>query len=99
MLGVCTGAFLLAEAGVLRERAWTTHHEDVDDLAERVGADGARRGVRWVDTGRVVTAAGLSSGIAAALHVVERRHGRDLAVRTAVQIEYDWSPDAGVTLG
>lgn len=99
VLGVCTGAFLLGEAGVLADRAWTTHHEDVDDLAARLGPAGAHRGVRWVDTGRVVTAAGLSSGIAAALHVVERRHGRELAVRTAAQIEYDWSPDSGVSTG
>lgn len=54
------------------------------------------RDVRWVDDGDVVTAAGLSSGIAAALHVVDRGVSRELAVATAAQIEYDWDPASGV---
>lgn len=92
-LSVCTGAFVLAAAGLLDGLGWTTHHEDVDLLAERLGPDGARRAVRWVDNGKVITAAGLSSGIAGALHVVDRFHGRELAERTAAQIEYDWDPE------
>lgn len=93
---VCTGAFLLARAGLLDAVAWTTHWEDVDDLAARLGPDGAAgatRGVRWVDGGPVVTSGGLSSGIAMALHVVDRSAGRDLAVRTARQLDYSWSPE------
>jgi transcriptional regulator GlxA family with amidase domain len=90
---VCTGAFLLAAAGLLRDRAWTTHWEDVDALAERIGAAGARRGVRWIDEGPVVTAGGLSSGIAMALHLVDRFAGRDAAERTARQLDYSWAPD------
>lgn len=91
---VCTGAFLLAEAGALAGRRWTTHWEDIDDLAARLGSDeGARRGVRWVDDGDVVTAAGLTSGIAMALHVVDRHAGRDLAERTARQLDHPWSPE------
>jgi transcriptional regulator GlxA family with amidase domain len=93
---VCTGAFLLARAGLLDGRPWTTHWEDVDDLAARLspdGAAGATRGVRWVDGGRVVTSGGLSSGIAMALHVVDRLAGRELAVRTARQLDYSWSPE------
>lgn len=96
-LSVCTGAFLLAAAGLLDDCAWTTHHEDVDQLAGILGEGGARRDVRWVDSGKVITAAGLSSGIAGALHVVDRMHGRELAVRTAEQIEYDWDPEGGIT--
>ncbi|MDY7099714.1 MAG: DJ-1/PfpI family protein [Actinomycetota bacterium] len=90
---VCTGAFLLAGAGVLTDQPWTTHWEDVDDLAARLGPAGATRGVRWVDAGDVVTAAGLSSGIAMALHLVDRLAGRDLAERTARQIDYEWAPE------
>ena len=66
-------------------------------LAGRLGPDGAARGeawVRWVDAGEVVTAGGLSSGIAMALHLVDRFAGRELAVRTARQIEYDWDPES-----
>lgn len=87
---VCTGAFLLAAAGVLDGRPWTTHWEDVDLLAERIGERGAVRDVRWVDAGEVVTAGGLSSGIAMALHLVDRFAGRELAERTARQLDYDW---------
>ena len=91
-LSVCTGSFLLGAAGLLADRPWTTHHEDIDALAPFIGSDRAERGPRWVDSGDIVTAAGLSSGIAGALHVVERLFGRELAQRTAKQIEYDWSP-------
>lgn len=89
---VCTGAFLLSAAGLLGERPWTTHWEDVDLLARQAGAGGATRGVRWVDSGTVVTAGGLSSGIAMSLHLVDRLAGRELAERTARQIDYDWDP-------
>lgn len=91
-LSVCTGSFLLGAAGLLDDRPWTTHHEDIDALARLLGADRAVRGTRWVDSGDIVTAAGLSSGIAGALHVVDRLFGPELAQRTADQIEYDWSP-------
>jgi transcriptional regulator GlxA family with amidase domain len=89
---VCTGAFLLAKLGLLEERAWTTHWEDVDLLAQALGAAGARRDVRWVADGAIVTAAGLSSGIAMSLHLVDRLAGRELAERTARQLDYDWDP-------
>ena len=89
---VCTGAFLLGAHGMLDDRSWTTHWEDVALLAERIGGAGATSDVRWVDSGTVVTSGGLSSGIAMALHLVDRIAGRELAVRTARQIEYVWDP-------
>jgi transcriptional regulator GlxA family with amidase domain len=94
---VCTGAFLLGEAGLLEGRPWTTHFEDIDILVESIGREGVTRGVQWVDSGEVVTAGGLSAGIGMALHLVERLADRELAVTTARQIEYAWDPDAGVT--
>lgn len=94
---VCTGALLLAQSGLLDGvSAATTHHEDVGLLAARIGEDRARLGPRWVDAGGVVTAAGLSSGIAMALHLVARIAGHDLALRTAAKLEYDWDPEAGI---
>lgn len=89
---VCTGAFLLGRLGLLEGRRWTTHWEDVPDLAARITGTG-EAWARWVDEGRVVTAGGLSSGIAMALHLVDRFAGRELAVLTARQIEYDWDPE------
>jgi transcriptional regulator GlxA family with amidase domain len=90
---VCTGAFLLASVGLLDGRPWTTHWEDVDLLAQDLGEGAAVRGVRWVDAGEVVTGAGLSSGVDMALHLVDRLAGRDLAERTARQIDHGWRPD------
>ncbi len=89
---VCTGAFILAEAGLLADHRWTTHWEDIDELASILGPQGARRDVQWVDNGKTVTGAGLSSGIAMALHLVARFDSVELAERTAVQIGYPWSP-------
>lgn len=90
---VCTGAFVLGALGRLEGRPWTTHWEDVDLLAAEVGGDGARRGVRWVDDGTLVTAGGLSCGIDLALHLVDRFAGRELATATARQIDHAWDPE------
>lgn len=89
---VCTGAFLLARAGLLEGLDATTHWEDVSALAnERVGA--AVDGVRWVDAGDAVTSGGLTSGMHMALHLVERMADRDLAEATARQLDLVWSPE------
>lgn len=90
---VCTGSFLLAEAGLLVGRSATTHHEDVPALAERDDVGSTLTGVRWVDDGEVVTAAGISSGIAFGLHLVDRFAGRDMALACARQIEHPWDPE------
>lgn len=90
---VCTGAFVLGALGLLSERPWTTHWEDVEELAARVGGRG-QAWVRWADADEVVTSGGLSSGIAMSLHMVDRFEGRELAVRTARQLEYEWDPVA-----
>jgi transcriptional regulator GlxA family with amidase domain len=89
---VCTGAFLLADAGALSRKSATTHWEDLDAL-EATGQTGpVRRGVRWVDEGSVVTAGGLTSGIHMALHLVARDYGVEHAGRTAKQLDQPWDP-------
>jgi transcriptional regulator GlxA family with amidase domain len=97
-VSVCTGSLLLAEAGLLRGVSATTHHADVGLLAERIGDDRALSDVRWVDAGHVVTSAGLSSGIAMALHLVARLVSLELATSVAHRLEYEWRPAAGVTV-
>jgi transcriptional regulator GlxA family with amidase domain len=89
---VCTGAFLLAEAGALQGKRATTHWEDVDDLASTGTVAEALGGVRWVDEGEVVTAGGLASGMHMALHLVARDFGVEHAVRTARQLDLPWDP-------
>ncbi len=95
---VCTGAFLLGDAGLLDGLPFTTHWEDTAALVSRLGAPAPHGHTEpWVDTGSVVTAGGLSSGIAMALHLVDRLVGRDLAFRTARQLDYAWDPERGLT--
>jgi transcriptional regulator GlxA family with amidase domain len=89
---VCTGAFLLAQAGALEGKSATTHWEDVDDLARSGKVAEARSGVRWVDEGDIVTSGGLTSGMHMALHLVARDFGVDHAVRTARQLDLPWDP-------
>lgn len=90
---VCTGAFLVSDQGLLDGLPATTHWEDVEALAGegRVGA--GVPGVRWVDNGSVVTSGGLTSGIHMALHLVDRDCGREMAQRTARQLDVDWDPE------
>lgn len=95
---VCTGSLLLAAADVLEGVPATTHHLDVGRLAERLDDHLAVAGTRWVDAGRVVTAGGLASGIAMALHLVGRFVDDGLARTTAERLEYPWSPEHGVTM-
>lgn len=88
---VCTGAFVLAASGLLPSGPVTTHWEDADDLATRFPALEVRRGVRWVDQGRIVTSAGISAGIDMSLHLVARLAGLPLAERTARQMDFAWT--------
>jgi transcriptional regulator GlxA family with amidase domain len=90
ILSVCTGALLLARAGLLDGLAVTTHHGALDLLATAAPAAAVRADRRFVDNGRVVTSAGISAGIDAALHVVARLLGEAQARETAGYMEYDW---------
>jgi len=88
VFSVCTGARVLAAAGLLEGHTATTWHGALDQL--RAEAPGTRvvSGVRWVDNGRIVTAAGVSAGIDAALHLVQRWLGPEEARRVARYMEY-----------
>jgi transcriptional regulator GlxA family with amidase domain len=87
---VCTGAFLLARAGLLNGKRATTHWEDVAGLRAMFPEVQVETSSRWVDTGQVITSAGISAGIDMSLHIVRRIEGEDLAIRTARQMEYEW---------
>lgn len=90
---VCTGAFLLARAGLLRDRPATTHWEDLADLSGCGDVSRVVPGVRWVDAGPVLTSGGLTSGLHLALHLVARTVSLELAHRTARQLDLDWNAD------
>lgn len=87
-MSVCTGAFQLARAGLLEGQAVTTHHDFWDRFAKEFPKLTLRRGLRFVDNGRIAAAGGLTSGIDLALHIVSRYFGRPTALRTAEYMEY-----------
>lgn len=87
---VCTGAFLLGAAGLLRGRQATTHWGSIDWLREHHPEATVNDAARWVDEGRIVTSAGVSAGIDMSLYLVERLHGRAAAETTARHMEYTW---------
>jgi transcriptional regulator GlxA family with amidase domain len=83
---VCTGAFLVAAAGLLDGRPAITHWNDVDDLE----AMGIRviRDARVVDDGDIITAGGVTSGLDLALWIVEQEKGREAAADVAAEIDH-----------
>lgn len=87
---VCTGAFILAEAGLLAGRRVTTHWEDIDALRETYPDLTVIEAQRWVDEGKFITSGGISAGIDMSLHLVSRFLGPELAERTARQMAYEW---------
>ncbi|MBO9483279.1 DJ-1/PfpI family protein [Salinisphaera sp. G21_0] len=88
---VCTGAFLMAAAGLLsNQQNITTHWEDIPDLQTQFPDLNVISNVRWVDEGSVITSAGISAGIDMSLHIVSRLHSEVLAEKTARQMDFDW---------
>ena len=76
---ICTGAFVLAEAGLLDGRRATTHWEDAPLLATRYPAVRVDPAVLYVDAGPVLTSAGIAAGIDLCLHIVRQDYGADVA--------------------
>jgi transcriptional regulator GlxA family with amidase domain len=87
---VCTGAFLLAKAGVIQHETVTTHWEDIADLRRDFPTLDVKENTPWVDQDRIVTSAGISAGIGMSLHLVSRLHSMMLAEKTARQMEFNW---------
>ena len=91
-MSVCTGAFLLAKAGLLDGLDATTHWSALESLARAAPRTRIVGGERFVDAGRVLTTQGVSAGIDGALHVVQRFLGAEAAWRTARYMQYAWEP-------
>src|SRR5881296_490522 len=87
-MSVCTGAFVLAKTGLLSGKAATTYHGAFVRFATQFPDIHLKRGARFVEDGNLATAGGLSSGIDLALRVVERYYGREVAQKTAYNLEY-----------
>jgi transcriptional regulator GlxA family with amidase domain len=95
LLSVCTGAYLLAAAGLLDGKIFTTHHQHIDSLQQHAPYGKALSGPRYTDSGNIIASAGLSAGIEGALHVVRRLMGTTAALQTAAFLEFPyWQQDS-----
>ena len=83
IVGLCLGAYVLAEAGLLDGRAATTHWSVADDFARRYPAVRVDAGVLYVDAGDVVTSAGTAAGLDCCLHLLRQLHGAEAANQVA----------------
>jgi putative intracellular protease/amidase len=90
VMSVCTGAFLLAKAGLLEGQTATTFHPAIDRLARFAPGTKVVLDQRFVDNGKVLTTAGLSSGMDGALHLVAKLKGKGATQATALGLEYNW---------
>lgn len=94
-MSVCNGAFILASAGLLDGLTATTTAGRIDQLRAEYPKTRVVDDRRFVDNGKIITTAGLSSGIDGALHVVSRVLGNGTAQQVALGEEYDWRPGSG----
>ena len=88
---VCTGAFLLAKAGLPDGLRVTTHRDDVAALQADFPQVEVVSGPRWLDNGTRLTSAGISAGIDMSLHLVTRLVSAALSERTARQMDTPWN--------
>lgn len=98
VVGICAGARVLVETDVLHGRKATSFWSDIDGLRHSHPETTWLAGTRWVQDGNVMTTAGVSSGILAALQLVRQFAGSDEAARIGARIAYPgWDPSATVS--
>lgn len=90
VLSVCSGALILAKAGLLENKEATTHFMAVDLLKSIAPSTKVSPEKRWVDNGQVVLSAGVSAGIDMALYIVERLQGKQVAKDASRYMQYDY---------
>jgi len=93
VMSVCTGAFILQKAGLLAGQTVTATYGMIEDLSgpdTKVVYDR-----RFVDNGKIITTAGLSSGIDGAFHLISKISGLGAAQTAALDMEYSWEPEGG----
>jgi transcriptional regulator GlxA family with amidase domain len=86
IVSICTGAFVLGEAGLLDGRRATTHWHSTGELARRFPATDVDPDVLYVDEGMVLTSAGVAAGLDLCLHLVRRDHGAAVAAELARRV-------------
>jgi putative intracellular protease/amidase len=93
VMSVCNGAFFLGRAGLLDGLTATTFHGLLDELKTIAPKAKVVNDQRFVDNGKIITTAGLSSGMDGALHLIEKLAGYGKAQEVALGLEYNWQPE------
>ena len=94
VLTVCNGAFIAAEAGLLDGKKATTFHTMIDDLRQAYPKVEVVEDQRFVDNGRIISTAGITSGVDGALYLNAKLHGKVASQLSALSLEYAWDPDS-----
>jgi putative intracellular protease/amidase len=94
VLSVCNGAFILARTGLLDGLSATTFYGLIDGFVAFAPKTTVVTDRRYVDNGRVITTAGLSSGIDGSLYVISKLMSKAAAQMVALNMEYNWQPDS-----
>ncbi|GGF16285.1 DJ-1/PfpI family protein [Flavobacterium limi] len=89
LASVCTGAFLLAESGLLDHKKATTHWMDIPRLEKEYPNVSIVKDTKFVDEDKIITSGGISSGINMSFHIIKKLHGLEIAEATAKRMEYD----------
>lgn len=93
LASICTEAFLLAEIGLLDGLDVTTHWMDIDTLKNNYPLLNVKTNVRYTDNGKILTSAGISSRIHLSFYLLQKLFGKEVAIRAAKRMEYDWIPE------
>lgn len=94
ILSVCNGAFILAKTGLLDGKSATTFYGLIDGFRAIAPNTTVVTDKRYVDNGKIITTAGLSSGIDGSLYVISKLMGKARAQMVALNMEYNWQPGA-----
>jgi transcriptional regulator GlxA family with amidase domain len=89
LASVCTGAFLLAESGILDNKKATTHWMDILRLESKYPKIKVIKDTRFVDEDNIITSGGISSGINMSFHIIKKLFGLQIAKMTAKRMEYE----------
>lgn len=92
LLSVCTGAFIIGNAGLLKNKNATTNQQCYVEFKEKFPDTSLRENIKYVKDGNIVTSGGISAGIDMSLFVVGHLLGNEVALKTAALMEYDYNP-------
>ena len=99
VLSVCNGAYILARTGLLDGLSATTFYDLIDGLQAIAPKTKVVRDQRYVDNGKIITTAGISSGIDGSLYVVSKMRSKAVAQMAALNMEYDYKSDSSYARG